>query len=141
MIQSGLASLVVLSTDTEPATVSEILAIKPSRVVPRGVALRSGRVPTHHTWSLDVDRLTNTTKDQTGTRVLRELLERASGAVGRIDKLPEDCETRILWSAHSDSCQGGFVLPVDLVGQVSALGVAIYGTVYLDEEAENAPTS
>jgi hypothetical protein len=29
------------------------------------------------------------------------------------------------------------VLPVDLVEQISALGVDLYATVYLDEEAED----
>lgn len=52
MIRSGRASLVVLSTDLEPATVSEILALEPSDIEPlepsdiehRGSALRAGRV-------------------------------------------------------------------------------------------------
>lgn len=139
MIRSGRASLVVLSTETEPATISEILTITPSKVAPKGAVLRSGRVREHHVWSLVVESLDNTGEDQTGTRALRELLRRASGAFGRVGKLPSDCDTRVWWSADSDSSQGGFVLPLDLVGQISALGVDVYATIYFDEEFQNAP--
>lgn len=141
MIRSGRASLVVLSTDTEPATISEILALVPSEVVQRGAILRSGRAREHHVWSLEVESLDNTEKDQTGTRALRELLLRATGAFGRVGNLPNDCEIRVWWSASSDSSQGGFVLPLDLVDQISALGVDVYATVYLDDQAEDEPTS
>lgn len=137
MIRSGRASLVVLSTDTAPATISEILALAPSEVVQKGAVLRSGRVREQHVWSLDVESLDNTDDDHTGTRALRELLLRASGAFGRVGNLPNDCETRVWWSADSDSSQGGFVLPIDLVKQISALGVDVHATVYLDDETED----
>lgn len=140
MIRSGRASLVVLSTDTEPASISEILALTPSEVMQKGAALRSGGVRQQHVWSLDVDSLDNTEDDQTGTRALHELLMRASGAFGRVGNLPSDCEIRVWWWADSDSSQGGFVLPVDLVKQISALGVDVYATVYLDEGVEDNPT-
>lgn len=140
MIRSGRASLVVLSIDTEPAAISEILTLAPSEMVPKGTVLRSGRVRQQHVWSLDVETLDNTDDDQTGTRALRELLLRASGAFGRVGNLPDDCEIRVWWSADSDSSQGGFVLPVDLVDQISALGVDVYATVYLDERVQAKPT-
>lgn len=140
MIRSGRASLVVLSTDTEPETISEILALAPSETVQKGADVRAGGVRAHHVWSLDVESVDNTEDDQTGTRALRELLRRASGAFGRVPNLPDDCEARVWWSADSDSSQGGFVLPVDLVHQISALGVDVYATVYLDDEAGSQPT-
>ncbi|GAA1661608.1 DUF4279 domain-containing protein [Microbacterium lacus] len=140
MIRSGRASLVVLSTDTEPATISEILSLEPSEIGHRGAVLRSGRVRAHHVWSLEVERLDNTEDDQTGTRALRELLLRASGAFGRVGNLPIDCDARVWWSVDSDSSQGGFVLPVDLVTQISALGVDVCGTVYLDEVVQDQAT-
>ena len=133
MIRSGRASLVVLSSDTEPATVSEILTIAPTEVARKGAARPSGRVRERHKWSLDVGTLANTEDDQTGSGALRELLIRASGAVGRVQDLPDDCDIHLWWSAGSDSSQGGFVLPVELVNQISALGVDVYVTVYLDE--------
>ncbi|CAN7346617.1 DUF4279 domain-containing protein [Microbacterium sp. LjRoot45] len=134
MIRSGRASLVVLSTETDPSTVSEVLALTPTTVELKGTVLRSGRVREHHVWSLDVGTLDND-DDLTGTRALRELLVRARPAFGRVGALPTDCDVRVWWSADSDSTQGGFVLPIDLVGQISALGADVYATVYLDDDA------
>jgi len=133
MIRSGRASLVVLSTGTDPVTISETLALAPTKVEPKGAVLRSGRVREHHVWSLDVETLDND-GDLTGTRALRELLACARRAFGRIGKLPTDCDARVWWSADSDSTQGGFVLPIDLVDEISALGVDVYATVYLDDD-------
>jgi hypothetical protein len=84
-----------------------------------------------------VGTLDNTEIDQTGTRPLRELLDRCTAAAGRVADLPEDCEARIRWSASSDSSQGGFVLPFELAAQIGQLGVDVYGTVYLTEDEES----
>lgn len=137
MIRSGRASLVVLSTETDPSTISEVLALTPTTVELTGTVLRSGRVREHHVWSLDVGTLHND-DDLTGTRALRELLVRARPAFGRIGELPTDCDVRVWWSADSDSTQGGFVLPIELVDQLSALGVDVYATVYLDDDDDAA---
>lgn len=75
MIQSGRASLVVTSVETDPDAVSALLTLDPSKVDRTGTALRSGRIRAHHVWSLNVGSLDNTDDDQTGTRALRELLE------------------------------------------------------------------
>ena len=138
MIRSGRASLVVLSSETDPSTISEVLALTPTRVELTGTFLRSGRVREHHVWSLDVGTLDND-DDLTGTRALRELLERARPAFGRVGELPTDCDVRAWWSADSDSTQGGFVLPIDLVDQLSALGADVYATVYLVDDAGDDP--
>jgi hypothetical protein len=89
MIQSGRASLVVLSTDTEPAAISAMLALTPTRVEHQGTVARSGRVRENHVWALDVDSLDNTGADQTGTRALRALLMRSDPAFGRVVNLPQ----------------------------------------------------
>ncbi|HEY9263707.1 MAG TPA: DUF4279 domain-containing protein [Microbacterium sp.] len=136
MIQSGRASLVVLSTDTEPAAISAMLALTPTRVEHKGTVAPSGRVRENHAWSIDVDSLANTGADQTGTGALRALLMRSDPAFGRVANLPKDCDARILWSMDSDSTQGGFVLPVDLTDKLSELGVDVYATVYLDDSDE-----
>ncbi|MEV4686086.1 DUF4279 domain-containing protein [Microbacterium sp. LWH3-1.2] len=135
MIQSGRASLVVVSTDTEPVAISAVLALTPTRVEHKGTVARSGRIRENHVWSLDVDSLDDTGADQTGTRALRALLMRSDPAFGRVTNLPQDCDARIWWSMDSDSTQGGFFLPVDLAEKISALGVDVYATVYLDEGA------
>ena len=136
MIRSGRASLVVISTDTEPAAISEMLGLTPTRVVHKGTVARSGPVRENHVWSLDVDTLDNTGGDQTGTRALRELLMRSRPAFGRVANLPEDCDARIRWSMDSDSTQGGFVVPADLTDEISDLRVDLYATVYLNDGDE-----
>jgi len=84
MIQSGRASLVVLSTETDPAAIPGMLALTPTRVEHKG----TGRVRENHVWSLDVDSLDDTGDDQTGTRALRALLMRSGAAFGRVTNMP-----------------------------------------------------
>ncbi|WP_334150487.1 DUF4279 domain-containing protein [Microbacterium sp.] len=140
MIQSGLASLSVLSDTTDPDVITEVLGLTPDQIRRKGEVLHRGRIRTIHAWLVDVNELDNTEADETGTRALRELLDRCTPAVGRIADLPADCEARIWWSAYSDSSQGGFVLPIELTVQLAALGVDLFTTVYLqdDEDAEEA---
>ncbi|HEX6954628.1 MAG TPA: DUF4279 domain-containing protein [Agromyces sp.] len=133
MIQSGRASLTVVSTDTDPALISEILNLMPSRVKLRGSVSGPGRQLDHHVWTLDVERSFNAEDDETGTRALSELVAAARVGIGRFPLLPSDCSARIFWSADSDSTQGGFVIPAELAADIAALGVDIHATVYLDE--------
>lgn len=133
MIRSGLASLVVLSTETEPHVITEILRVEPTDVVLRGTELRSGRVQECHVWRVDSDRMDNTSDDQSGTIALRWVLDAGRAAAGRVGQLPGDCETRIWWTADSDSTQGGFVLPIELMQEIVAIGVDLYTTVNLDD--------
>lgn len=134
MIESGFASFVVLSTDTHPDVVSELLDLTPTQVRLKGPGARSGFVYQHHAWSLDSDRADNTDDDQTGTLPLRELLDRCRPAVGRVASLPADCSARIHWSAYSNSLQGGFGLTSELIAQIASLGVDMDTTVYLHED-------
>lgn len=133
MIESGRASFVVSSMDTEPEAISRALGLDPTEVTLKGSVLRSGRVREHHTWSISVDDLANTEEDQTGTRSLRQLLRNTRDAAGKVSGLPDDCEARIWWFGTSGSSQGGFVLPVELAEQIAALGVDLFATVYLDD--------
>jgi hypothetical protein len=138
MIQAGRASLTVVSTETDSALISEILGLVPTRVELRESLRRSGRPLEHNIWTIDVERSSNTDADQTGTRALRELVDRARPAIGRFPLLPTDCDARIWWSADSDSTQGGFVLPAELAVKIAALGVDVYATVYLGEDTKSA---
>lgn len=137
MIQSGLATLTVLSITTTPETISSILGIEPTRVVLKDTVLRSGWVQKANAWTVDSDRMDNTPDDQTGTGALRWLLERCRPAAGRVELLPEDCQTRIWWTADSDSTQGGFVLPVELAAEIAALGADVYTTINLEDPCED----
>lgn len=137
MIQSGLATLTVLSITTTPETISSILGIESTRVVLKDTVLRSGWVQKTHVWSIDSGRMDNTPDDRTGTGALRWLLERCRPAAECVALLPDDCQTRIWWSADSDSTQGGFVLPVELAAEVAALGVDVYTTIHLEDPCED----
>lgn len=132
MIESGSASFVVQSTETEPRLITEMLGLDPTTVIPKGTVARSGRVR-EHTWSIDVEPRDNTVEDHTGTGALAELLRLTRNAAGRVSDLPGDCDARIRWYGSSDSTQGGFVLPVELAAQIATLGVDLYATVYLEE--------
>ncbi|WP_336640961.1 DUF4279 domain-containing protein [Microbacterium sp. USHLN272] len=136
MIQSGLALFVVRSMETPLESITEVLGIQPTGVIPRGTVLRSGRVQECNVWCIDSDRMDNTEDDRTGTVALRWLLDACRPAAGRVPRLPADCETRIWWTADSDSTQGGFVLPVELMAQIAALGVDLYTTVNLDDRTD-----
>ncbi len=133
MIRAGRASLAVTFDETDPEVVTQHLGLSPTEVVRKGDASRSGRIHAHNVWALDVGTLSNDDGDHTGTTALRVLLDRCRPAFGRIPSLPVDCHARIVWSADSDSTQGGFVLPAELAAQIAALGVDVYATVYLDE--------
>lgn len=133
MIQSGRASLTVISTETDPALVSEIVELAPTSIKRRGSVSRSGRLLDHHVWTIDVEQSINAEDDRSGTRALKELVAAARPGIGRFPLLPPDCSARIWWSADSDSTQGGFVIPVELAAGIAELGVDVYATVYLDD--------
>lgn len=134
MIRSGRASFVVRSTRTSPAVVSDILGMEPTETIHKGTRTQSGRVQQFNLWSFDSELIENTSHDETGTLSLKWLLDKCETANGRVTMLPDDCEVRLWWSAYSDSTQGGFVLPPALAGQIAALGVDTYVSVYADVE-------
>jgi hypothetical protein len=123
----------VTSSETTVEQISEILGLSPTRSERRGAERRSGEVRTHNLWTIEVELLSNTEEDQTGTGALAELGMRTQPAQDRISQLPSDCEAKVWWSADSDSSQGGFVLPSEVMADIAALGVDLFGTVYLDD--------
>ncbi|MEJ3403934.1 DUF4279 domain-containing protein [Rathayibacter sp. YIM 133350] len=127
MIQSGRASFIVSSSETDPAAISNLLGLSPTSVT------NARRVTRHHIWSIDTGEIVNTSEDQTGTHAVRTLLKLIQPALSKASNLPPDCEARIQWSAYSDSVQGGFVMPADLAAAIGELGVDVYSTVYLDD--------
>lgn len=77
MIQSGRASLTVVSRETDPALISEILGLVPTSMQLRGSVSRSGRLLDNNVWSMDVAHSFNTDDDTTGTRALSDLVAAA----------------------------------------------------------------
>lgn len=138
MIQSGRATFSVQSTETDPDQITRLLGVEPTAIVLAGTGRPSGRAHQVNQWKIDTPWLGNTNADQTGTSALRELMTLLRPAAGKVHELPADCDTRIWWSADSDSTQGGFVLPADLSRTIGKLGVDVYATVYLDRDDETA---
>lgn len=124
------------SVETDPDLVTHHLGLSPTTVTRKGEASRSGRVREHHTWAVDAGPLSNDEEDQTGAAALTALLGQCRAAFGRVGTLPADCHARIVWSADSDSAQGGFVLTAELAAQIAALGVDLYGTLCLGDGGE-----
>jgi hypothetical protein len=137
MIQSGLATFVVTSTETEPELVSKILGLTPTTVEPAGTPRESGRTGAQNQWVIDGSRVENSETDQTGTGALAQLISYIRAAAGKVQDLPADCDVRIWWSAHSDSSQGGFVIPAELSRGIAELGIDLNATVYLDAETDS----
>jgi hypothetical protein len=137
MIQSGRATFVVTSTETEPELVSKILGLTPTTVERAGTPRESGRTRTQNQWVIDGSRVENSETDQTGTGALAQLISRLRAAAGKVEALPADCDVKIWWSADSDSSQGGFVIPMELSKGMAELGVDLYATVYLDPETDS----
>ncbi|SDZ32666.1 DUF4279 domain-containing protein [Herbiconiux ginsengi] len=134
MIQWGRATFSVNSTATTPERISEILGLIPTTVAHAGSERRLGKPRSHHHWSIDGPRAENTATDQTGKAALAELVSLISPVAENIQNLPADCDVAIWWSADSDSTQGGFVLPAELLRAIAALGVDVYATVYLESD-------
>lgn len=79
--------------------------------------------------------------DQTGFGSVRALVSVFRGKAATLARLRPDCETIIWWSGDSDSTQGGFVLPADLIADLAAFGCDLYGTAFLDEDNEDRTAS
>ncbi|HEY4153164.1 MAG TPA: hypothetical protein VGM38_07555 [Pseudolysinimonas sp.] len=85
-------------------------------------------------WSFTADESLVDPEDETGFSSLRVLLDVFRDRANAISSLRPDCETVIWWSGDSDSSQGGFVIPADLLADIALLGCDLYGTAYLIDE-------
>ncbi|WP_186317596.1 DUF4279 domain-containing protein [Curtobacterium sp. 9128] len=146
MIVSDLATLSIVSEHRTARAISEVMGLEPTRSAERGEPTRSAvhgntspdRPATRAvaSWSLDADEKAADPEDETGFRTLRLLLNQISTKTAQIAELKLDCDVSITWTGSSDSWQGGFVLDEDLLRDLGRLGIAIWGTVLLDDEAE-----
>jgi hypothetical protein len=130
MITRDIASLVIQSR-TEPAgPLTAALGLTPSRVS------EIGRRP-HSNWIYETE-VAIPPEDPESNRFasVRELLARIAPIGPQLRTLRPRYEYRIDWGGFSDSTQGGFVLPADVLAGLAALDCDLWGTVYLDERDE-----
>lgn len=146
MIIHDRATLAVSSDETTAASMTEVLRLKPTSSHEKGdstPAARAGRVvsgdrlvESSALWAYDADESAADISDETGFRTLRVLIDALSSRVDELALLRATCDTTIWWSGDSNSTQGGFVLPVDMIRQLSLLGCDVYGTTFLDDQEQ-----
>ena len=86
----------------------------------------------HVTWVLDQPGEDEQYDDATGSLCLEKLVARLEGLAQNLAQLREACDTTIRWFGTSNSEQGGFELPAQLVAGLGVLGCDLVGTVYFD---------
>ncbi len=146
MIVRSRSSISIYSDSRSAVEMTKALEIQPHHSNELGDPTRSalaGRVlkPEYMTyqrarWSFDADQSLIDPEDETGFGSLRVLVNVFRPRAAALASLRADCETIIWWSGDSDSSQGGFVIPADLLADLAILGCDLYGTAYLDEDGD-----
>jgi hypothetical protein len=143
MIVGDRSTLSIYSHARTAAEITAILGLQPSESAEKGEPKRAalaGRqlAPRHMTyersqWSFDAEKSAADPDDETGFASLRVLVDVFRDKGQLLESLRADCETIVWWSGDSDSSQGGFVLPADLLADLARLGCDLYGTAFLGE--------
>jgi hypothetical protein len=146
MIVSSLCSLSVYSDTRTASEITEVLGVEPTRANEKGDPTPAGltgrdleeRYLVHQRsqWTYDADQSMIDPRDRTGFGSLRVLVDIFKDRAAALASLRPDCETIIRWSDDSDSSQGGFVLPADLIADLAILGCDLFGTAYLADLVE-----
>ena len=147
MIVWNCATLAIYSDTRTAAEVTEILGVEPHESAEKGdptrAALAGRQVKpeylTHRRshWSFEADEALVDPADATGFGSVRVLVERFRDKSDLLAELRSDCETIIWWSGDSDSSQGGFVIPADLLRGLAELGCEFRGTAYVTDTSED----
>jgi len=143
MVIDGHASLVISTRTRRLEELTRLLLIEPTVYWELGdpytltigrLAGRSGVRPVSM-WALHIsDEDFEHPDDQTGLASLRRLANLLSGKGAILSSLRPELEPTILWSGDSDSSQGGFYLPLDLIRDLGELGCDVMMTVYNKEK-------
>ncbi|KQR90578.1 hypothetical protein ASF93_01900 [Microbacterium sp. Leaf347] len=111
---------------------------EPTKAALRGMDLKPGAMSYQQAhWSLSADDALVDPEDETGFASLRVLVDSFRDRAEALAALRADCETIIWWSGDSDSSQGGFVIPADLLADLARLGCDLYGTAFLDDDDDD----
>lgn len=137
VIANGDATLIIKSDSVTSAQITDALGLQPTRTAERGdvVSPRIERVREDALWALDGEPNSDPS-DQTGFGSMRNLLAALEGKAEAIEALRMSCDIILDWHGFSDSEQGGFVMPADVIRAAAALGCDLFGTVYLDPDPE-----
>jgi hypothetical protein len=144
MIVHSRSSLSIYSEIRTAAEMTAVLGIHPSDSNEIGEPTKAafpGRNAANATyqrahWTLGADESAVDLQDTTGFASLRVLIAAIRDSAQALKSLRPDCETIIWWSGYSDSVQGGFVMPADLIADIALLGCDLYGTAYLEDDED-----
>jgi hypothetical protein len=128
VVPNGEATLIIKSDSLTSAQITDALGLQPTRTAERSDAV----------WALDGEPNSDPS-DQTGFGSMRNLLSVLAGKAESIDSLRRSCDIVLDWHGFSDSEQGGFVIPADVIRAAAALGCDLFGTVYLDHDPAAEP--
>jgi hypothetical protein len=147
VIRHSRSTLSVYSDVRSTAEITAVLGLQPHRNAEKGdlkAAARAGRPlgsphrayeRSHWSFQAEEDRIDP--NDQTGFASLRVPVDVFREKADVLEALRSDCETIIWWSGDSDSGQGGFVMPADLLVDLARIGCDLYGTAFLHEADED----
>ncbi|WP_213815777.1 hypothetical protein [Glaciihabitans sp. dw_435] len=150
MVITSRASLVVFGQDDShtAARVTELMGLiphdggelgefkRPPRIQPDGTVARRF-VYKQATWILDAPEDVDH-DDESGFASVRRLLDLVRPAKHAFAQLvAENYDVRLLWSGDSDSSQGGFVIPADLIADLARMKCDLFGTVYISESDDD----
>jgi heme-degrading monooxygenase HmoA len=146
MIVDSSASLSIYSVTRSAADISRALGVEPTESHEIGSPRRAPRSDAHggilHTvwenshWSIDAPP-PNGDEEPDSFSCLMRLAGILGDKVDVLARLREDCETVIWYSGRSDSSQGGFVFPADVLLAIARLGCELCGTAYLSDGHPN----
>jgi len=132
VIRENSAALIVSSTERTVEDVSAHLGLNPTSSHEMGEeTLNSRKVPPGSVprfekdsrWVFGVDD--DGADDETGFGSVRQLLAALEGREDAVRALHGDFDVWIQWTGFSDSDQGGFVIPSDVLPGLARLGCTI----------------
>jgi len=142
VVIDGKASLSIKSLTNSASDVTAVLGLEPTASAEIGDPVgrvRTGadgkpsmRERTHSIWALDAEHIDS--DDRSGFAGVRSLVALLESRKSALKKLHDRYFMEIRWSGFSDSPQGGFLLPSDLLVALGSLGLDFHGTVYLTED-------
>lgn len=140
MVTDSVASLAIGSTVLTSAEITSILGIQPSSSHemgdPKGKARPDSTgafVQRHYDsagWMWHAPESDDTSDE--GDSSLAALVTLFSSKTAELETLRADCRIRVWYTGHSDSTQGGFVFPAEVLAGLASLGCDFYGSVGTD---------
>jgi len=140
MVVDSSASLAIYSDTHTAAEVTALLGVEPTGGGEIGDAKHPPRLDRERqparqffykqsTWLFDVPDGADS-DDESGFASVRRLLDIFGPKSEVLGELRRNYRTIIWWAGFSDSSQGGFVMPAELLSDLGELGCDLFGTVY-----------